>query len=66
MVPDAVGKLIKRGAQIEVEAGLGLRSGHADAAYTAAGANVVSDHDALLSSSDMILRLHKPSARKID
>lgn len=66
MVPDAVGKLVKRGAQIEVEAGLGLRSGHTDAAYTAAGATVAPDHDALLSSSDMILRLHKPSALEIE
>jgi NAD(P) transhydrogenase subunit alpha len=66
LTPDAAAKLIKRGAQIEVETGVGLRSGHADAAYSAAGATVVADHDALLSSSDMILRLHKPTAREIE
>lgn len=66
LTPDAAAKLIKRGAHIEVEAGVGLRSGHADAAYSAAGATVVSDHDTLLSSSDMILRLHKPTAREIE
>jgi NAD(P) transhydrogenase subunit alpha len=66
LTPDAASKLIKRGAQIEVEAGVGLRSGHTDAAYAAAGATVVANHDALLSSSDMILRLHKPTAREVD
>ena len=33
MVPDNVAKLAKRGAQIEIEAGMGLTSGHADSAF---------------------------------
>ncbi len=65
MVPDAVARLVKRGAQIEVETGLGVGSGHADDAYVSAGASVAVDRKALLSSADMILRLHKPSAEEI-
>jgi len=65
MVPDNVAKLVKRGAQIEIEAGMGLTSGHADSAYTAAGATVAKDHQALLSSSDLVLRLRKPALEEV-
>jgi NAD(P) transhydrogenase subunit alpha len=65
MTPDNVAKLAKRGAQIEVEAGLGLGSGHADAAYTAAGATVAADRRSLLGSADLVLRLRKPPAEEV-
>ena len=65
MVPDHVAKLVKRGAQIEIEPGMGLSSGHADAAYAAAGATVAANRQALLSSADLILRLRKPPAEEL-
>ena len=65
MTPDHVAKLVKRGAQIEVEAGLGLTCGHANAAYTAAGATVVGDRRALLASADLVLRVRKPPLEEI-
>lgn len=65
MVPDNVAKLVKRGAQIEIEAGMGLTSGHGDAAYTAAGATVANDRTALLSSSDLVLRVRKPALEEV-
>lgn len=65
MVPDNVAKLVKRGAQIEIEAGMGLTSGHCDAAYTAAGATVANDRTALLSSSDLVLRVRKPALEEV-
>lgn len=60
MTPESVGKLAKRGAQIEVETGLGLSCGYADSAYTAAGAQVSSERHALLAAADLVLRLRKP------
>ena len=65
LTPDSVAKLVKLGAQVEVESGLGLGSGHADAAYTAAGATLAPDRQALLSSADMILRVRKPPVGEI-
>lgn len=65
LVPEHVAKLVRMGAQVEVESGLGLASGHADAAYANAGAAVISDRAALLSTADMILRVRRPEAAEI-
>lgn len=65
LTPDGAAKLVKLGAQVEVESGLGLGSGHADAAYTAAGATLAPDRQALLSSADMVLRVRKPPVGEI-
>ncbi len=65
LVPDHVAKLVKRGAQIEIESGLGLSAGHADTAYTVAGATVAASRPALLSSADLLLRLRKPAAEEL-
>jgi len=65
-IPASVAKLVKLGAQIEVEAGLGLGSGYADTDYTAAGATIATDRTALLSSADLVLRLRKPAAEEIN
>lgn len=45
--PSSVEKLVKAGLKVVVEAGLGVGSGHADAAYAAAGATVGTRADAL-------------------
>jgi NAD(P) transhydrogenase subunit alpha len=65
LTPDSAAKLVKLGAQVEAEAGLGLRAGFADAAYTAAGAKITADRKSLLSSGDMVLRLRKPPVGEI-
>jgi H+-translocating NAD(P) transhydrogenase subunit alpha len=46
--PETIKKLMALGAKVRVQSGAGLRSRFADAAYAAAGAEVVS-HDAALS-----------------
>jgi H+-translocating NAD(P) transhydrogenase subunit alpha len=66
MVPDNAAKLIKRGADIAVEAGLGDTCGYADADYTAAGASIIKDRKELLSSADLVLRVRKPPVEEID
>ena len=65
LTPDAVAKLVKLGAQVEVEAGLGTAAGFADEAYTKAGATIASDRKALISSGDIVLRLRKPPVEEI-
>ena len=65
LTPASAAKLVKLGAQVEVEAGLGLASGFADADYAAAGATLTTDRKALLGSADMVLRVRKPSLEEI-
>jgi NAD(P) transhydrogenase subunit alpha len=65
MTPDSTAKLVKLGAQVEAEAGLGLAAGYADEAYTKAGATLTADRKALISSGDMVLRLRKPPVDEI-
>jgi NAD(P) transhydrogenase subunit alpha len=65
MVPDSVKKLVKAGADIRIEAGMGAGSGFADEEYTAVGATISTDRVALLSEADVVLRLHKPSIEEV-
>jgi NAD(P) transhydrogenase subunit alpha len=66
MVPENAAKLVKRGAQVVVETGVGVACGYSDADYIAAGATVVQDRQMSLSSADMVLRLRKPPVEEID
>jgi NAD(P) transhydrogenase subunit alpha len=65
LTPASAAKLVKLGAQVEVETGLGLGSGFADADYTVAGATLTTDRKALLVSADMVLRVRKPPVEEI-
>ena len=65
VTPDGVARLVKLGAQVEVESALGLGSGYADRAYASAGATVVHDRRELLASAHLILRLRKPPVEEI-
>lgn len=64
LVPEHVAKLVKLGAQVEVEAGLGFAAGHRDDAYTAAGAIVKTDRAALLGAADIVLKIRRPSCEE--
>jgi len=65
LTPDSAGKLVKLGAQVEVEAGLGNAAGFPDELYTKAGATIATDRKALISSGDIVLRLRKPPMEEI-
>jgi NAD(P) transhydrogenase subunit alpha len=65
LTPDSAAKLVKLGAQVEVEAGLGIAAGFSDDAYTRAGATVSTDRKALLGSGDLVLRLRKPPVEEV-
>jgi NAD(P) transhydrogenase subunit alpha len=65
MTPEGVGKLVKLGAQVEVQAGLGLAAGFSDEAFTKAGATLATDRQALIAAGDLVLRLRKPPLEEI-
>jgi len=66
LIPVTVAKLVKLGAQIEVESGLGLTCRFTDADYEKAGASVGSSRTDMLSTADMVLRLRKPPAEEVE
>ncbi|MBI4411343.1 MAG: Re/Si-specific NAD(P)(+) transhydrogenase subunit alpha [Deltaproteobacteria bacterium] len=65
VVPETVAKLAKMGAEILVEAGLGLSCHFKDEDYAKAGAKVVENRQTLLSDADLVLRLRKCPAEEI-
>ena len=65
LTPDSVAKLIQLGAQVEVEAGLGLAAGFHNDAYLKAGAVLTADRRELVASGDIVLRLRKPPTGEI-
>ncbi len=66
LTPDSVAKLVKLGAEVSVEAGIGLPAGFPDEVYAKAGATISTDRALLLSSADIVLRLRKPPVEEID
>jgi NAD(P) transhydrogenase subunit alpha len=64
LIPASVEKLVKKGAEITIENGLGSSIGISDDDYAKAGAKV-SDRASLLSTSDIVLRLRKPPMEEI-
>ena len=65
ITPDAAKKLVRLGAELQVEAGVGAGSGFDDEAYREAGAAVTEDRGTLLSQADVLLRIRKPSPDEI-
>jgi len=66
IVPATVAKLVKLGAEVRIEAGLGQSIYFSDGDYTAAGAAIVADRQAGLAAADVVLRLGKPPENEID
>lgn len=62
--PDVVGRLVKHGLAVSVEAGAGEQSFFADSAYEAAGATIVSEVDRLWSEADLVLKVNPPQERE--
>lgn len=65
VVPATVSRLVKLGAEVETEAGLGKSIFFSDADYQSAGAKVSTDRRASLGAADMVLRLRKPAADEL-
>lgn len=65
MTPTAVERLVKAGAQVTIESGVGETIGVTDNDYSDVGATVHSDKAALLGEADLVLRLRKPPEEDI-
>ena len=65
IIPDHAKRLCKMGAELVIEAGMGLGSGFSDEEYTEVGATVSNDRNDLFGSADVLLRLRKPEPEEI-
>lgn len=65
VVPSDVERLVKKGAEIEIEGGLGATCDFTDEQYEKAGAKIERDRRAGLSSAEMVLRLRKPALEEV-
>ncbi|MBL8051617.1 MAG: hypothetical protein JNM46_10380, partial [Anaerolineales bacterium] len=60
MLPSVVEKLVKKGAKVFVETGLGATLGIPDADYKQAGAVIEKNRKKLFAAGDVVLRIRKP------
>ncbi|TFG45912.1 MAG: NAD(P)(+) transhydrogenase (Re/Si-specific) subunit alpha, partial [Candidatus Brocadiia bacterium] len=65
VIPQTVEHLVKLGAEVEIESGLGVKCFFTDQDYSTAGAKISSDRKGLVASSDIVLRLRKPPVEEI-
>lgn len=65
LLPMDGGKLVRLGAEVEVEAGIGESINISDDAYKEAGVKISSDRRASMSSADMVLRMSVPGGEDI-
>ncbi|GMV99838.1 MAG: NAD(P) transhydrogenase subunit alpha [Candidatus Hydrogenedentota bacterium] len=66
IIPETVNRLVKKGAVIAVEKGVGGAIHVPDSAYESAGASIRADRESLLGDADLVLRLRKPPADEIN
>jgi len=62
LTPEAVQELVAHGHQVLVEAGAGLGIGAADAAYVAAGAELVATPAEVFARAEMVVKVKEPQA----
>ena len=60
LTPAGAKELVDREHEVLVEAGAGLGSGLADAAYVKAGARIVEGPDAVFAEADMVMKVKEP------
>jgi len=64
-VPDVVARLIQLGFTVSVEAGAGEAAHFSDAAYRAAGADIVPDAASLWAACDIVLKVRPPDSTEV-
>lgn len=64
LTPQTVSRLVKKGAHVTLEHGLGTSIHFSDDAYIQAGATI-SDRATILKTADMVLRVRKPSQEEV-
>jgi NAD(P) transhydrogenase subunit alpha len=65
LIPCDAKRLVKLGAEVLVEKGLGEKSFYTDAEYEKVGAKVVADRAGAIADADMVLRLRKPPVEEV-
>jgi H+-translocating NAD(P) transhydrogenase subunit alpha len=65
MLPQNVDRLVKKGAKIIIETGLGAALGISDEDYKRSGASIEKNRKKLLASGDIIVRLRKPDIKEV-
>jgi NAD(P) transhydrogenase subunit alpha len=63
LVPEAIGRLVKKGVSVMVEHGAGLRAGFPDAAYESAGATLTDARTVF--SADLVCKVQKPTRDEV-
>ena len=66
LLPGGVNALKQNGHDVLIQKGAGLGSGFPDDRYTAAGAKIIDDVDALWKQSDMIMKVKEPLKAEYD
>ena len=62
LMPDSVHKLVAQKVSVSIESGAGLGAARTDDDYSAAGASVVADRNALLADADVLVVVNRPSS----
>ena len=65
VTPDTAARLIKLGATVAVESGIGAGANYPDAIYEKAGATVRDDRAAALHEADIVLRVRRPPDEEV-
>lgn len=64
--PSVVKKLVRLGATVQLEAGVGDNCGYSDQDYQDAGAAITNDRSTLLQQADITLRIQKPTIEEVN
>jgi NAD(P) transhydrogenase subunit alpha len=65
LIPEHITRLVKVGAHITVETGIGQTLNISDKDYAKAGASVEADRSNLFRAADMVLRIRKPTIEEV-
>jgi NAD(P) transhydrogenase subunit alpha len=65
LVPDGVGRLVKSGLEVMVQAGAGVRAYFNDDAYTRAGAAMIDGPARIFGETDLVVKVRRPSFDEI-
>ena len=65
MTPDSALQLAKLGHTACIQSGAGAKAGFSDAAYAAAGVEVLADANAVVAASDVVVKVRGPEAAEL-
>jgi alanine dehydrogenase len=60
LTPESVGELVRAGHEVAIQDGAGLGSGFSNEDYTAVGAKILPDADAVFKAAELIVKVKEP------